>query len=135
MLQPHSALDRLHGKVDILYAASLLHLFGWEKQLVVCEAMVRLLKPVKGSMVVGRQVGNLKAHEDVSTTRISSQSTWVHNEDSFKRLWKEVGEKTGTQWSVDVDMSKPFDVSGSKMWLPEGSRGIIFTVIREIDYV
>ena len=57
-------LDKLQGKIDFVYAASFLHLFAWDDQLEICKRIIKTLKPKKGSLVFGRQLGNLRGHED-----------------------------------------------------------------------
>ena len=54
---------QLEGKIDIVYAASVFHLFNWEEQVRMAERVVRTLKPVKGSMMLERQRGNLNPAE------------------------------------------------------------------------
>jgi hypothetical protein len=54
-------LSALDGKIHIIYAASFLHLFGYEDQIRVCKRIVKLLKEKKDSVVLGRQVGNANA--------------------------------------------------------------------------
>jgi hypothetical protein len=55
-----SPLSELDGEIDIIYAASFLHLFSYEDQVKVCKRMVKLLKE-KDSVVLGRQIGNANA--------------------------------------------------------------------------
>ena len=47
----------LNGRMDIIYAPSFFHLFNWEDQVGLAERVVRLLKPVEVSLVLGRQRG------------------------------------------------------------------------------
>lgn len=68
--------------------------------------MVKLLKPRRESLVVGRQVGNLEAGEKVHRTN-ESQRMWRHNEESFARMWRVVGEETGTRWRVECQLVRP----------------------------
>lgn len=63
IFDPNSALKELDGKIDILYAGSFLHLFGYEQQLEVSIRIAKLLKEKPGSLLVGRQVGNVEAGE------------------------------------------------------------------------
>jgi SAM-dependent methyltransferase len=61
IFDPNSRLNEIDGKIDIIYAGSFLHLFGYDEQLEVCAKIVKLLKPKKGSLLVGRQVGQVEA--------------------------------------------------------------------------
>jgi hypothetical protein len=122
---PSSPLAELEGKVDIIYIASFLHLFNYEKQVAVCKRIVGLLREKKGSVVFGRKAGHLEAGEKVHLTN-QRQKMFRHNEESFKKMWLEVGEATGTKWTVDVGY---FEVE--KNALDPGARTLRFSVWRE----
>jgi hypothetical protein len=96
----NSALSGLDGKTDIIYVGSFLHLFNYEGQIGVCKRLVKLLREKKDSLILGRQVGNTDAGEYVQTTN-ESGIMYRHNAESFKKMWDEVGEETGTKWRVD----------------------------------
>jgi hypothetical protein len=106
-----SPLSSLYGKIDIIYAGSFLHLFGYAQQLEVCKQIVKLLKDKKGSMLLGRQVGNLDPGEKVHETR-KERTVYRHDSESFKKMWEEVGELTGTNWKVESEMIYPGMLSG-----------------------
>jgi hypothetical protein len=122
-------LKALDGKIDIIYAGSFLHLFDYAGQSKVCERIVRLLKPVKGSVVAGRQVGYVVAGERVHRTNYR-EKMFRHNEESFKKMWEEVGEKTGSKWKVEVELKEVQGRGPSEHWDPDVRR-VIFTVFRE----
>ncbi|KAK0102016.1 hypothetical protein ONS95_001178 [Cadophora gregata] len=124
----------LHGKIDIIYAASFLHLFGYEQQVEVCKRLVGISRGKEGSMVVGRQVGSSREGEYVQKTNAGG-SMYRHSAGSFERMWERVGEETGTKWRVECEL-KAFE------WLSEDEReerekmepglGMLrFSVIRE----
>lgn len=94
-------LRKLDGKIDVIYAASFLHLFSWEEQVRVGIRMVRLM--TEDSLVFGRQVGNTRPgayarRADMSRTR------YRHDPDTFQNLWDVIGEKTGTKWKVTAEL-------------------------------
>ncbi|KAG0650565.1 Methyltransferase trt5 [Hyphodiscus hymeniophilus] len=129
-----SALSSLYGKVDIIYAGSFLHLFEYAKQVEVCKQIVKLLKDTKGSLLLGRQVGNLDAGNivrDTNTARTVFSDADLrirHNNESFKNMWDEVGEATGTKWRVETEMKEikeRFDAHGPNV------RRLRFAVFRE----
>lgn len=122
----NSSLQELDGKVDILYASSFLHLFNLELQHNICERIVRLLKPKAGSILLGRQVGHVEAGEKIHRTNKGGKM-WRHNVQSFEKMWREVGDLTGTKWKVEAvlyDLEK--DLEGDP-----GMRRIRFAVFRE----
>lgn len=117
-----SWFHELEGILDIIYAASIFHLFDWKEQVRMAERVVGLLKPVKGSMVLGRQRGNLQPAEYEHRTN-KGGTMFRHNEESWKKMWKQVGEKTGTTWDVNVILQRGEDDLG-RMQVPEnGSFG------------
>lgn len=124
-----SPLAELEGKVDIIYAGSFLHLFNYEQQVAVCKRIVKLLKEKEGSVVLGRQAGNVESGERIHRTN-AAQSMFRHNEESFRTMWEQVGEATGTKWKVEVEM---FEVDRNNIKWAQGSdgRAIRFSVWRE----
>jgi hypothetical protein len=103
IFSPSSALHSLYGEIDIVYAGSFLHLFGYAEQVYICKEIVKLLREKKGSMLLGRQVGDLNAGEKVHRTN-KSQTMFRHNGESFRKMWEEVGELTGTKWKVQTEI-------------------------------
>lgn len=65
--------------------------------------MVKLLRDKKDSMVLGRQVGNVTARE-IPDRKNRDQPMFQHNDESFKKMWEEVGVLTGTKWRVDAEL-------------------------------
>lgn len=101
IFDPDSSLKELEGKIDIIDASSFFHLFDLPDQKVVARAVIKLMKPKKDSLVVGRQVGNLEADE--YPKRNGKGTRFRHNIESWREMWAEVGRE------VDVT----FDVQGS----------------------
>ena len=66
--------------------------------------MIALLKPEPGVLVLGKLVGHREPGEYVHP---GHGPMYRHDEESFRRLWKEAGEETGTNWDVDVTSRKP----------------------------
>lgn len=126
-----SPLSELDGKIDIIYAASFLHLFGYEDQIKVCNRIVKLLREKKNSVVLGRQVGNVDAGEPLRNDRASTR--WRHNEESFRKMWEEVGELTGSKWRVEVTSESWAGESddGSRSWNDSSMLRLRFAVFRE----
>ncbi|KFY60093.1 hypothetical protein V497_03867 [Pseudogymnoascus sp. VKM F-4516 (FW-969)] len=93
-----SELGKLDGKVDILHAASFFHLFTYEQQLEVGKRIVKLLRPVEGSLVLGRMVGNTEP--GLLTSKDGKKTLYRHNEESWAGLWQEISELTGVKFEV-----------------------------------
>lgn len=129
---PNEDMRALEGKVDIIHAASFLHVFGWKEQISICQQIIRLLRPQKGSLVIGRQVGNVTAGEmgeNAANKFLDRGKVWRHNEHSFRRMWSEVGELTGTRLDVRME-SLVMEDEWRKGWRQEGVRRLVFEVER-----
>lgn len=101
VFDPQSGLGGLDGRVDILHAASFFHLFNLEKQVEVAKRVVKLLRPVEGSLLVGRQVGSDTPGEMKMSGSGSERTVYRHNEQSWAELWRRVGEETGVNFVVE----------------------------------
>lgn len=129
VFDPDASIKQLDGKIDIIHAAAFFHLFNWDGQVKIAKRFVSLLNPEAGVLVIGRQMANFEAGE----YSFSNKTVYRHNDESFKRMWKLVGDETGTNWQVDARISdsdllkKHGSPSG---WVPLGSCVLSFTVRR-----
>lgn len=91
------------GGVDILFICHVLHQFSWERHVEALKCLVDLMRPVSGTQMVGFQIGNndARVHETYK-----SASAFLHDADSFKKLWDVVGNETGTKWDVAAKLMK-----------------------------
>ncbi|KAJ2970218.1 hypothetical protein NQ176_g8295 [Zarea fungicola] len=135
-------VENLAGKVDVVYAGDFFHLFSLEQQEAVAARIVQLLVAKKGSMLVGRHSGAERSGEyvrgDINTK--AAHKHFNHNSDSWKELWTRIGERTGTEWEVDVELVPEFKfVEGNDDSLPgdkeverlRGAKGLVYTIIRK----
>jgi 2-polyprenyl-3-methyl-5-hydroxy-6-metoxy-1,4-benzoquinol methylase len=102
IFDPASALNDVKGNVDIVYTGSFFHLWGLEKQKEVSRAVALLLRPKPGSMILGRQIGAVTAVEKTS----DYGTMFRHNVDSFKKLWKDVGDDLGVTFTVKATLKE-----------------------------
>lgn len=103
LAEEDAALDKLEGKIDVASVSSFLHLFGWDEQLKICKRIIKMLKPQKGSMVFGRQVGILKGREMENMPGIRTRDPkriWRHDVETFAELWNVAGRETDTKWKT-----------------------------------
>jgi hypothetical protein len=121
-------LGKLRGKVDIIHIGLFLHLWNWNLQLKACIAIVDILKQEKGVKVLGQQMATIEPGPTVIGKKIS----YKHDDKSFERLWKEVGEETKTKWEVTATMDKGLGIDqGGRKWdRPEVTRRLVFEVVR-----
>ncbi|KAH8893969.1 hypothetical protein GQ53DRAFT_745374 [Thozetella sp. PMI_491] len=102
-------LDVLDGKMDIIHAASLFHLFPWEQQMRLGKRVIRFFKPdARQPMLVGRQVGSL-APEPHPTDPKACIGRGQHSVETFRHLWDLIGEQTGTRWAVEASIKDEGD--------------------------
>ena len=124
-------LDDIEGTIDAIYAGAFLHLFSWDDQIIVCKRMIRILKPRKGSVVFGRQSGNVTAHETVGAINQIKRSgkIWSHNAESMERMWDVAGSETGTKWKTTVQLDEEWEKS-RMAWHDDGLRKLVFEIER-----
>lgn len=93
-------LDAMAGKVTIIHAGSFFHLFSWTQQLYIGKRIVGFLKEgTQNALIYGRHVGTIKP----GATLMGNHNAYLHDRQSFQKLWNEVGELTGTSWAVDLE--------------------------------
>lgn len=128
-------MQKMKGKMDIISATAFLHLFGWEDQVRVCERMIGFLKPVERGeekqVVFGRQSGSVRpgarVREEVMWGR---REVFMHDVESFKRLWEEVGRRTGTKWEVRGELRALGNEGVKGIEDAETARLLLFSVWR-----
>ncbi|KAG6997778.1 methyltransferase adrK [Physcia stellaris] len=126
------AFAKLRGNVDIIHAASLFHLFPLEDEKRLAHRLITLLRPVPGSLILGRQAGNVVAG-DMASRSDSSRMAFRHNEDSWRELWQGVGRESGTRWKVESCLREVEGWSvgrGRAEGRGEGDRMMTFSVER-----
>ena len=134
----------LEGNVDMIHAASFIHLFDYEGQVRVCKRLVQMLRPPSQQeekkkkqqqdvLILGRQVGNLSPGE-YPNNAVDSETMFRHDEQTFKEMWDRVGRETGTKWRVEVELKEMGDAqarSTSGVLDDEKTRSLVFVVRRE----
>ncbi|KAF1981499.1 methyltransferase domain-containing protein [Aulographum hederae CBS 113979] len=109
-----SALVKARGTFDIVYTGSFFHLFSFTVQKVACAQTLKLLRRregggggVKGgSMIVGRQVGSVKAREVPHKTNPEEGIMGQHDVESFTTMWEEVGREAGVELKVEARLKE-----------------------------
>ncbi|KAH8804396.1 hypothetical protein F5884DRAFT_859021 [Xylogone sp. PMI_703] len=95
------AFENIAGKIDIVHAGSFFHLFSWDEQVKAAKQIVNFLKPQLGSMLVGKHAGDINPGNKSRPGRLGSR--YRHNGETWKKMWEQIGEETGTKWEVQVD--------------------------------
>jgi SAM-dependent methyltransferase len=125
-----SGLKELDGKLNLVHAASFFHLFDWDDQVKAAKRVAMLLKAEPGSMVFGRQ-GGLPVAGKLSHGFAGIHAYW-HNPESWAKLWKQVGDETGSEWEVksafgEEDLTKRMNAQNI---VPDGTRFLTYTIRR-----
>lgn len=119
----------LHSKIDVISAQSLFHLFNLNDQKTIAQHLVSLTKPIPGSMVVGRQAGDLDAGEKRGLSQDSN--VFLHNLDTFDQFWQDVGAVTDSRWKVDARVEKAPERMLNQSWSTPGIMVLTFKVTRQ----
>ena len=85
-----------------------------------------------GSLVIGRQAGNVIAGEMPSRSD-PSKTAFRHNEDSWSEMWGVVGKETGTEWRAEATLKEVEGWSsgmGNEEGRGAGDRMMVFAVHR-----
>ncbi|KAI0888707.1 uncharacterized protein GGS22DRAFT_152199 [Annulohypoxylon maeteangense] len=100
-----SVFAKLAGTVDYIHLGFIMHVFDLEQQQLLLENCLRALKPEAGALIVGDAVG------DVEGVLSPANGFW-HSEDTFKKLWKGISEKTGQRYDCRATLGRSFGVPG-----------------------
>ena len=126
--------EQLYGKLNIIHVASFFHLFSLPTQIRITKRLVNMLRPIPGSLIFGRQTGNVKAgvYQHVSQ---AEANMWRHNVSSWEELWATVSKETGTEWKVDARLESTDGFVRQEgveetQWRNEGDRSLVFEVWR-----
>ena len=130
ILDTAAELEGPEGQMDVIHINSFLHLFDWEGQVRSGKQLARLLKKVKGAVIVGRQLGSLEAGE---FPLIGEGASFRHNIKSFEKLWRQIGDEVGCKWRVEAELDDADFLANCKgnVWSEPSMRMIGFSVFRE----
>lgn len=124
-----SSISPLKSNFDIISAQSLFHLFNLNDQKTIAEHLVSFAKPAPGSIILGRQAGDLDAGEKRGLTPDSL--VFLHNLQTFEHFWKDVGIATDTKWEVDARVEKAPERILKQSWSTPGIMVLLFKVTRK----
>lgn len=119
-----SPLGKLRGKIDFIHLGMVLHVFDREKQQILLENCISLLKPECGSLILGTAVG------DVEGTQVPA-GNFMHSDETFKAIWDGIGKKTGLDFDCRASLDNGLGIPTAKQ--KHGSdraRRLVFTVQR-----
>jgi hypothetical protein len=100
-----NTLTELRGRVSVIYASSLFHLFNEEKQFELGERLASLLDPSPGSLIFGSQGGMpVKGQPNGVFPEM-----FCHSPESWIKMWEECifekGQVKATAALVEISMA------------------------------
>ncbi|RYP89869.1 hypothetical protein DL770_004021 [Monosporascus sp. CRB-9-2] len=117
-----STLSKLAGTMDYVHFGMVIHVFDRNKQRLLLENCVQVLKPEAGSLILGESVGDV---EGIQTPA----GNFMHSDDTFREMWKEISERTGLEFDCRVTLDKGFEIPEAKQkWGYDRSRRLAFEV-------
>lgn len=132
---PANPLKQLEGAIDVLQASMFLHCFDMPTQMRACKRIIALLRPVPGSMILGRSGGVCAgAREEqvqgpLGGLGATKRTNYLHDVASFKMMWDDVGRQTGTRWAIDIVQEKVQD-AGRLYFGENDHRWLRFEIVR-----
>ncbi len=88
------------GKADIIHANSVFHLFSWDDQVRAAKRVAKLMRPRKGSLILGSQIAHQEPGEVESRPGRRSGTIYRHDEKSWQRLWETAGQEIGLSFTA-----------------------------------
>ena len=82
-LSEASPLSKIKGEVDFVHLGMVLHVFGREQQRTLIENCISLLRPERGSMVLGTAAGDFEGHQALA-------GHFLQSDETFKEMCAEV---------------------------------------------
>lgn len=90
----------LSGKIEVMLVGLFLDLFHFPDQVEVGKTIALLSKV--GTQVVGYARGTSTGNAKEGEVEMAGAYCMVHDEQSLKVLWDDIGEVSGTKWEVEV---------------------------------
>ncbi|KAL2289898.1 hypothetical protein FJTKL_01179 [Diaporthe vaccinii] len=119
-----SPLSGLRGGVDFVHLGMVLHVFGPEKQRALLENCVALLRPERGSMVLGTAVGDVEGVQ-------SPAGFYMHSDETFKAMWADISQRTGVKFDCRASLDDGLAIlEAKKKYGYDRARRLIFEVER-----
>lgn len=116
VFDPQSGLSTIEGEMEIVFTGLFLHLFNWEQQKQIAIRIIKILAPRPGSLLVGSQAGSVEPGEkELRGPFVSDGRThFLHDPESFEKLWREAAGETNTVWRVEASFSPTKSIVKSK---------------------
>ena len=120
---------------SIILANSFFHLYSLSEQKLLAHRLLSILRPTKGALLLGRQVGSAVAGEYPSISDSPTATRFAHDKESFHAFWKEIARETGDDCAFRVEVVMDTEELGKdrnrgQRWAEENIRRMRFGVWR-----
>lgn len=124
--------QKLSGRIDVVFASSLFHMWDYELQLLVAIRLVRLCRDKPGIMITGRQLGSLLGGQYTVPIMGDGAQHYRHNVETMKGFWRDVEKATQTRWKVEAGLYMGEEVElTKKIWNDDNVRMIWWCATRQ----
>lgn len=140
VLDSTSPLSQIGRKIDICLVNQVFHLFDRKSQLMMAKNLVALSQP--SCWVVGWHIGSIngaalpvRTETGGDTGSAGSDTKLFHNNETWRDLWRQVGQETNTNWSVETRMQPLREWGYEKEdtdWMGPGAIGFEFICRRVV---
>ncbi|KAG1750824.1 hypothetical protein EDB19DRAFT_1353312 [Suillus lakei] len=97
------SLNSLHGRISVINATRLFHLFPEDKQMDLARALAGLLSAQPGSVICGHQVGRVEKGISISYVMGTEHHSLAHSPETWKSMWDgEVFEKGSVKVEAEL---------------------------------
>lgn len=124
VLSGDGPLAKLRGEVDFVHLGMVLHVFGLEKQRTLLENCLALLRPGRGSMILGTAVGDIEGAQ-------APAGHYMHSDETFKAMCADISERTGVKFECRASLDESLAIlEAKKKFGVDRARRLIFEVER-----
>lgn len=106
--------QKLHDKIDIVFASSLFHMWDWDTQFKVATRLVKICRPKSGVMTAGRQMGSTKGDHYTMAGMKDNAVHYQHDPETMERFRGAVGEAIQSSWKVEAGLYWAEEVEKTK---------------------
>lgn len=128
-------VQKLNGKIDIVFASSLFHMWDWNTQFKVASRLVNLCRQRPGVMITGRQLGSVEGdHYGMAGMKEGAQPVhYRHDPKTMDRFWSDIGKATQTSWKVEAGLywAEELDQTKNMPWADDNIRMIWWCATRQ----
>lgn len=122
VLSGDSPLSKLKGEIDFVHLGMVLHVL--EKQQTLLENCIALLRPERGSMILGTAVGDVEGVQAPS-------GFYMHSDETFKAMVADISERTGVKFDCRASLDDGLAIlEAKKKFGYDRARRLMFEVER-----